>query len=322
MFWANHWVFFERTLNEWLRHMVGTFWSNLWKKPPGFFKAEPMGSLMGSFKTYSQLTHWSHQDQIDGYIENFPTIYLLGKVWVNCLKTLNKLSMYPPGKTPSAPSEIHQWLQQSIVVGERSQERFGDLPLEPHSTLSHWSGWVRHGITIGQVDWTSEEKVWHRLVYTTHFPYNQTTSLVCKVYHQVRPLLPCHYQQWSSLALCNTPTCTPSCLWAWRRSYCSPPHVTGDILSEGHAVRCKVYLEFISPSELFNTPWTNKPAAHLSISTWYPSMMIMMLGVWKIWQCFPMLLNSWWHSEHLLGSFRTHQTTISHGTAESGCFTR
>ena len=56
---------------------------------------------MGSFKTYSQLTHWSHQDQIDGYIENLPTI----KVWVNCLKTLNKLSMYLPGKTPSAPSD-------------------------------------------------------------------------------------------------------------------------------------------------------------------------------------------------------------------------
>ena len=78
MFWANCWVCFERTLNEWLRHMVGTFWSNLWKKPLGFFKEEPMGSLMGSFKTYSQPTHWSHQDQIDGYIENLPTIYPLG----------------------------------------------------------------------------------------------------------------------------------------------------------------------------------------------------------------------------------------------------
>jgi len=105
MFWANCWVFFERTLNEWLRYIVGTFWSNLWKNPLGFFKEELMGSLMGSFKTYSQLTHWSHQDQSGEYIENLLTIYPLGKVWVNRLKTLNKLSMYLPGKTPSAPSD-------------------------------------------------------------------------------------------------------------------------------------------------------------------------------------------------------------------------
>ena len=78
MFWVDGWVYFERTLNEWLRHIVGTFWSNLWKKLLGFFKEEPMGSLMGSFKTYSQLTHWSHQDQIDGCVENLPTIYPLG----------------------------------------------------------------------------------------------------------------------------------------------------------------------------------------------------------------------------------------------------
>ena len=70
---------------------------------------------MGSFKTYSQLTHWSHQDQSDGYIENLPTIYPLGKVWVNCLKTLNKLSMCLPGKTPSAPSVI--WAKKRLAHG-------------------------------------------------------------------------------------------------------------------------------------------------------------------------------------------------------------
>ena len=32
------------------------------------------------------------------------TICLLGKLWVNCLKSLKKLSIYLPGKTPSAPS--------------------------------------------------------------------------------------------------------------------------------------------------------------------------------------------------------------------------
>ena len=33
------------------------------------------------------------------------TICPLGKLWVNCLKSLKKLSIYLPGKTPSAPSD-------------------------------------------------------------------------------------------------------------------------------------------------------------------------------------------------------------------------
>jgi len=49
--WAHFWVFFERTLNEWLRSIVGIFWSKLWKNPGSSFKK-----------------------------------YLLGKVWTNCLK--------------------------------------------------------------------------------------------------------------------------------------------------------------------------------------------------------------------------------------------
>jgi len=53
---ANLRVFFERNLNEWLRHMEG-----IQKEPSGFIenliKECLMGSLMGSFKTYSQLTH-------------------------------------------------------------------------------------------------------------------------------------------------------------------------------------------------------------------------------------------------------------------------
>ena len=34
------------------------------------------------------------------------TTYLLGMSWVNCFKTHNKLTMYPLGKLPFAPSEI------------------------------------------------------------------------------------------------------------------------------------------------------------------------------------------------------------------------
>jgi hypothetical protein len=36
-------------------------------------------------------------------------MYPLGMRWVNCLKTLNKLTMCLPGKTPSAPS-VYRWM--------------------------------------------------------------------------------------------------------------------------------------------------------------------------------------------------------------------
>jgi len=57
------WVFFERTLNEWLRHIVGTFWSKLWKNPVGSFTKYLLGNLMGSFWIWSQCSHRSHWDQ-------------------------------------------------------------------------------------------------------------------------------------------------------------------------------------------------------------------------------------------------------------------
>ena len=37
IFWIYLGVFFERTLNEWLRYSLDTFWVNLWKEPQGFF---------------------------------------------------------------------------------------------------------------------------------------------------------------------------------------------------------------------------------------------------------------------------------------------
>jgi len=61
--WSYIWVLFERTLNEWLRFIAGTFWTKLWKDPGGSFTKYPVGSLMGSFWIWSQLTHWSHWNQ-------------------------------------------------------------------------------------------------------------------------------------------------------------------------------------------------------------------------------------------------------------------
>ena len=115
MFWANCWIYFERTLNGWLRHMVGTFWSNLWNKPLGFFKKNPHVL----WQVLLKLTHNLPTDPVKikvVSIENFPTMDPLCWVWVNCLKTLNKLSMYPTGKTLSVPSDSGQLTGWGLVT--------------------------------------------------------------------------------------------------------------------------------------------------------------------------------------------------------------
>jgi hypothetical protein len=64
-----------------------------------------LGILTGSFRTNPKFTHGAHHDQNGGYVLKELSICPLGIKWVNCLKTLNKLTMCLPGKTPSAPSE-------------------------------------------------------------------------------------------------------------------------------------------------------------------------------------------------------------------------
>ena len=44
------------------------------------------------------------------------SIYPLGKLRVYCLKTLNKLSIYPLGKTPSAPSVFTHVVTDNTVT--------------------------------------------------------------------------------------------------------------------------------------------------------------------------------------------------------------
>ena len=92
--WLNFRVFSERTLNEWLRHIEDTFWSNYertqWVLSNSGSQGSLMGSLIGSFKMYWQCAHWSHQDQIDQYIErpliicpvNVLSLYLAGTSWI------------------------------------------------------------------------------------------------------------------------------------------------------------------------------------------------------------------------------------------------
>ena len=130
MFLSIFWVNYERTLDEWLRYIVGIFWTNLSKKPKGFFKEWLKGILVGFLWSNSQFAHWVYWDQSGGLFLNKLSLYPLGllrakceikfqkssiypvaKLQVYCLKTLNKLSIYPLGNTPSAPSGSwnHDW---------------------------------------------------------------------------------------------------------------------------------------------------------------------------------------------------------------------
>ena len=45
--WSDQWVLFERTLNEWLRFVMGTLESKLWKNPWVSLKKYPLGPLVG-----------------------------------------------------------------------------------------------------------------------------------------------------------------------------------------------------------------------------------------------------------------------------------
>ena len=110
IFWANY----ERTFDKWLRYIVDIFWSNLWKKPKGFFKQWLKGILVGFLWSNSQFAHWVYWDQSGEFFLNKLMLYPLGLLrakWeinlqkssiypvsilrVYCLKTLKKPSIYP-----------------------------------------------------------------------------------------------------------------------------------------------------------------------------------------------------------------------------------
>ena len=94
-FWAN----FERTFDEWLRHVV----DKLWKKPQCFLKEYPLDILMGSLRSNSQFAQQSKCDQSGGQIENKFKTCPLDIWWTNYWIVLNLFSMYPLGKWRSAP---------------------------------------------------------------------------------------------------------------------------------------------------------------------------------------------------------------------------
>ena len=109
--------------------LLDTLWKNSWwvaqpcsghilinflKETPGYFQKVPHGHMTDFFWMYSQSTHWSHCDQIDGYFVKELSIWSLATVWVNCLKNHNVITMYLLGKTPPAPSVRSSSMQMML----------------------------------------------------------------------------------------------------------------------------------------------------------------------------------------------------------------
>ena len=62
------------------------------------------------------------------------TICPLGKLWVNCLKPLKKLSIYLPGKTPSAPSVMAKL--RLLLIAETNRPFIIHSPFQPVHPIS------------------------------------------------------------------------------------------------------------------------------------------------------------------------------------------
>ena len=93
---------YERNLNEWLRYMLNTFCSKLWKKPVGTFKMCPVTTWLGTLWKQSQCTHWSHWDQYGGHISKVISMSGSGPMLVTFWATfwkkpLGSFTKYPLG---------------------------------------------------------------------------------------------------------------------------------------------------------------------------------------------------------------------------------
>ena len=115
-------------------HMEG----GIVKEPRGFFQRVAQGCFDGFFYNVSpmspQVTLWSHQwplcesnhnvspggmcDWIEGHFQKVISMPPLGKVWTNCLKKHNVISMYPPVNWPLSPSgSPHHWSHANRQLG-------------------------------------------------------------------------------------------------------------------------------------------------------------------------------------------------------------
>jgi len=93
--------YFLKVPTTYLLGMSRANWQALFKNdqdlPAGYFA----GQIGGYF---SKVPCWVWVGGICGYFLKVFTTYLLGMSQANCFKTHNKLTMYPLGKLPFAPS--------------------------------------------------------------------------------------------------------------------------------------------------------------------------------------------------------------------------
>ena len=83
----------------------------------------PAGHFAGQIGGYfSKVPCWVWAGGIGGYFLKAFTTYLLGMSQANCFKTHKKLTMYPLGKLPFAPSEC-----VTKNVGKETATKIGDL---------------------------------------------------------------------------------------------------------------------------------------------------------------------------------------------------
>jgi len=101
------------------------------KEPTGFIQKMPDGQINGLFLiTFSMYPVISLRSK-GGLFLNELSICPLGKVWVNCLKSLKKPSIYLQGKTPSAPSGM--WLSE--VCSQRRKPEVRDMVFDGETSV-------------------------------------------------------------------------------------------------------------------------------------------------------------------------------------------
>ena len=159
--WLHWWLLCERCLNEWLRAMLATLWMKLWKNPGASFKEWLRASLIASFTMYPlcppripcdpisghflkviTMYSWGNCEWIEGHFQKVISMSPLGKVWTNCLKNHNVISMYPPVNWPLAPSGSRwQRVQKFLYVSLNC-----DQESKPHGCHCDW--WIASGVLV------------------------------------------------------------------------------------------------------------------------------------------------------------------------------
>ena len=154
MLWSNLCALFERTHKEWLRHMLGTCWTNLQKNPVSSFKSAPSGYLGGYFsnvttmwppvtlviKVMSTFQKWSQSTPWVMWVQVYP------ETTKNPQSTHWVCGGLPPVSASNLPGVLHgksQWTYMkdghSWWEGLRLNWRIG--------VMEFTQGWIRKSTT-------------------------------------------------------------------------------------------------------------------------------------------------------------------------------